>query len=281
MADTERPLGRGSHGASGGGAHRPVLEGAVRHRPAPGPRRCPYRGPADVPRASRPSRFRRIDPHSARSHAGRRLARLSESCRPRGELAGRAPSSPRACRGVAGMKEETTPGSGGTGMRRAVKRLALAAAMAVVTLNVWTGAPLFALWVGSRVQSHSQASMTGIAVVAIVLAIVCFLLLRLLRVLGARYDSVVGASPTVRSHVSWLRSMRGERPEYDGVAPTVTMAERIAITAVVLPVAALLVWVFFFLTSALDSPSGLGEGPSVQLEYLTCAAWIHSLCRSS
>jgi hypothetical protein len=125
------------------------------------------------------------------------------------------------------MKEETAAAAS-TGVRRAVKRVALAAAMAVVTVNVWTGAPLLALWVGSRVQRHSQASMTGIAVVAIVLAILCFLLLRLLRLLGARYDSVVGASPTVRSHVSWLRSMRGERPEYDGVVPTVTMAERIA-----------------------------------------------------
>jgi len=157
-----------------------------------------------------------------------------------------------------------------------VKRVALAAAMAVVTLNVWTGAPLLALWVGSRVQGHSQATMTGIAVVAIVLAIICFLLLRLLRLLGAQYDSVVGASPTVRSHVSWLRSMRGERPEYDGVAPTVTMAERIAIAAVVLAFAVFEVWFFFFSTSSIDSRSGRGEVPTVQLAHMTGAPWIHS-----
>jgi len=157
-----------------------------------------------------------------------------------------------------------------------VKRVALAAAMAVVTLNVWTGAPLLALWVGSRVQRHSEATMTGIALVAIVLAIVCFLLLRLLRLLGAQYDSVVGASPTVRSHVSWLRSMRGERPEYDGVAPTVTMAERIAIAAVVLAFAVFEVWFFFFSTSSIDSRSGRGEVPTVQLAHMTGAPWIHS-----
>jgi hypothetical protein len=173
------------------------------------------------------------------------------------------------------MKEETAPAAI-TGVRRAVKRVALAAAMAVVTLNVWTGAPLLALWVGSRVQRHSQATMTGIAVVAIVLAIICFLLLRLLRVLGAQYDSVVGASPTVRSHVSWLRSMRGERPEYDGVAPTVTMAERIAIAAVVLAFAVFEVWFFFFSTSSIDSRSGRGEVPTVQLAHMTGAPWIHS-----
>ena len=157
-----------------------------------------------------------------------------------------------------------------------MKRVALAAAMAVVTLNVWTGAPLLALWVGSRVQGHSQASMTGIAVVAIVLAIVCFLLLRLLRALGARYESLVGASPTVRRHVTWLRSMRGERPEYKGVAPTVTMAERIVILAVVLVFAAFEVWFFFFSTSSIDQRSGRGDAGTVQVAQMKEASWIHS-----
>jgi hypothetical protein len=173
------------------------------------------------------------------------------------------------------MKEETPPVAG-TRVRRAVKRVALVAAMAVVTLNVWTGAPLIALWVGSRVQRHSQASMTGIAVVAIVLAVVCFLLLRLLRVLGAQYDSLVGASPTVRTHVNWLRSMRGERPEYKGVAPTVTMAERIVIVAVVVAFAAFEVWFFFFSTSSIDQRSGRGEAPTMQVASINNAPWIHS-----
>ena len=164
----------------------------------------------------------------------------------------------------------------GTVVRRAVKRVALVAAMAVVTLNIWTGAPLIALWVGSRVQRHSEATMAGIAVVAIVLALVCFLLLRLLSALGARYDSLVGASPTVRTHVSWLRSMRGERPEYKGVAPTVTMAERIVIVAVVLAFAAFEVWFFFFSTSSIDQRSGRGEAPTVQVAHVKQAPWIHS-----
>ena len=153
----------------------------------------------------------------------------------------------------------------GAGVGKTVKRLALVAAMAVVTLNVWTGAPLLALWVGSRVQSHSQASLLGIAVVAIVLGILCFLLLRLLRVLGAQYDRVVGASPTVGKHVSWLRSMRDERPEYKGVTPTISMAERIVIVGVVLAVALFEVWFFFFSTSTIDQRSGRGAAPTVQL----------------
>jgi hypothetical protein len=172
------------------------------------------------------------------------------------------------------MKEKK-PAAASSVVRRAVKRVALAAAMAVVALNVWTGAPLLALWVGSRVQRHSAATMTGIAVVAIVLAIVCFLLLRLLRVLGAQYDSLVGASPTVRTHVNWLRSMRGERPEYEGVAPTLTLAERIVIVAVVLAFAVFEVWFFFFSTSSIDQRSGRGEAPTVQVAHIEEAPWIH------
>src|SRR4051812_13047080 len=109
-------------------------------------------------------------------------------------MAGGAPSSPGPDRRLAGMTDENAP-SAGAGVRRGIKRVALAAAMAVVTVNVWTGAPLVALWVGSRVQSHSQASMAGIAVVAIL----CFLLPRLLRVLGAQYDTLVSASPSARA----------------------------------------------------------------------------------
>ena len=172
---------------------------------------------------------------------------------------------------------EEKPAAAGAVVRRAVKRVALAAAMAVVTLNVWTGAPLFALWVGSRVQRHSEATMTGIAVVAIVLAVLCFLLLRLLRMLGAQYDRLVGASPTVRTHVTWLRSMRGERPEYKGVAATVTMAERIVIVAVVVAFAAFEVWFFFFSTSSIDQRSGRrGQAPTVQVARINEAPWIHS-----
>jgi hypothetical protein len=158
-----------------------------------------------------------------------------------------------------------------------VKRFALVAAMAVVTFNIWTGAPLFAVWVGSRVQSHSEASMAGIAVVAITLGVVCFLLLRLLGVLGTRYDRLVGVSPTVRRHVTWLRSMRGERQEYEGVTPTVTMAERIVIVAVVVAFAAFEVWFFFFSTSSIDQRSGRGAAaPTVQLAHVKESPWIRS-----
>jgi hypothetical protein len=36
-----------------------------------------------------------------------------------------------------------------------VKRFGLAALMAFLALNVWTGSPLLALWIGSRIQGES------------------------------------------------------------------------------------------------------------------------------
>jgi hypothetical protein len=70
--------------------------------------------------------------------------------------------------------------------------------------------------------------------------------------------------------------MRGERPEYKGVAPTVTMAERIVIVAVVLAFALFEVWFFFFSTSSIDQRSGRGEAPTMQVASINDAPWIHS-----
>ena len=46
------------------------------------------------------------------------------------------------------------------------KPILLAAAMAFLALNVWTGSPLLAVWLGSKVQGEeSQPSMGAYAVV--------------------------------------------------------------------------------------------------------------------
>jgi hypothetical protein len=49
------------------------------------------------------------------------------------------------------------------GTVRRLRSLALVAAMAVVTLNLWTGAPLLALWIGSRVQGGGPPTMGAAA----------------------------------------------------------------------------------------------------------------------
>ena len=97
------------------------------------------------------------------------------------------------------------------------KPILLAAAMAFLALNVWTGSPLLAVWLGSRVQGdESQPSMAAYAVVIGSLIFFSWGLYQLLKLTMAAYQEATGTTPTVRSHAPWLRSMRGERPNYDG-----------------------------------------------------------------
>ena len=49
-------------------------------------------------------------------------------------------------------------------------------ASAVATVNVWTGAPLLAVWVGSQVQPDKLLSYRAVVTVVVVLAALTFLL---------------------------------------------------------------------------------------------------------
>ena len=143
----------------------------------------------------------------------------------------------------------------------ALKRIGLAALIGLVTLNVWTGSPLFALWVGSRVQGTGPPTMAPIFVVAVVLAALSLALVRLLAYLGAAYDDATGEYPTVRKHTPWLRSMRGERPQYEGIRARLTVLERTVVIMVVVVVALFEIWFFFFSTSPIDQRSGRSALP--------------------
>src|SRR3954447_24117660 len=77
-------------------------------------------------------------------------------------------------------------------------RVLVMAAMTVVAVNIWTGAPLLALWVGSRVEGDSGLSMGAVFVVIAVMALTMFVLVRLLALLGARHDRMLGREPATR-----------------------------------------------------------------------------------
>jgi hypothetical protein len=140
-------------------------------------------------------------------------------------------------------------------MERA-KRFGLAALMAFLALNIWTGSPLLALWIGSRIQGEeSQASMGAFVAVIGCLALFSFLLYQGLKWTMHAYQETTGTLPTVRAHAPWLRSMRGERPEH-GTAARISGAERIVVVTVLLAAVAFELW-FFFLSG---SPIGGGGG---------------------
>ena len=92
--------------------------------------------------------------------------------------------------------------------------------MAFLALNVWTGSPLLAVWLGSKVQGEeSQPSMGAYAVVILALIAFSWGLYQLLKLVMGAYQEATGTTPTVRSHAPWLRSMRGERPSTAATPP--------------------------------------------------------------
>ena len=140
---------------------------------------------------------------------------------------------------------------------RSVKRVGLLSAMALTTVNIWTGSPLMALWLGSRVVSgDNQATMGAIAVVAVVMVALSLLLIRLLGAEQAAYDRLTGQRRSVRRHTPWLRSSRGERPheQPEGVRPS--PVELMLIASVVIVVTAFEIWFFFYSGSPIDQRSG-------------------------
>jgi hypothetical protein len=148
-----------------------------------------------------------------------------------------------------------------SGSQTRMKRLALAFLIALASLNIWTGGPAFALWVGSRVQGDGPPTMTAFFVVTIVLAAVILGLVRMIAALQRAYDKCTGSGPTVRAHTPWLRSMRGERPVYPGESAQLTASERILIIVAVVAVVAFEVWFLFFSGSPFDQRSGRGQAP--------------------
>jgi hypothetical protein len=133
--------------------------------------------------------------------------------------------------------------------------------MAIAALNVWTGGPLLALWIGSRAQGEGPPTMTAIFVVVVALSVISLISLRLLGYLNRLHEKMTGQTATVRQHTPWLRSMRGERPQYGGVEPTLTALERILVVMVVAAFVAFEVWFFFFSSSPIDNRTGRSAMP--------------------
>jgi hypothetical protein len=138
-----------------------------------------------------------------------------------------------------------------------VKPILLAAAMAFLALNVWTGSPLLAVWLGSRVQGEeSQPSMGAYAVVILSLIFFSWGLYQLLKLTMGAYQEATGTTPTVRTHAPWLRSMRGERLDRTDAAHRISGAEKVVVVTVLIAAAAFEIWFFFFSGSSIGGSSG-------------------------
>jgi hypothetical protein len=144
------------------------------------------------------------------------------------------------------------------GAKLQLKRAGLVSLMTVLTMNVWTGSPLMALWVGSRVYTAGASTMAAFGTVFVTMLAISLVLVQLLSRLGTVYDSVTGRRPAARRHTPWLRSMRGDRPHEQGEEYRLTALEKILVVSVVLAVVAFEIWFFFYSGSPIDQRSGRG-----------------------
>ena len=138
-----------------------------------------------------------------------------------------------------------------------LKRFGLAALMAFLALNVWTGSPLLALWIGSRIQGeNTQPSMGAVAAVLLCLIVFSVVLYQALKRVTYAYQDATGTLPTMRTHAPWLRSMRDERPGSADSRARISAAERIVVVTVIVAVLVLEAWFFFLSGSSIGGGSG-------------------------
>jgi hypothetical protein len=129
-------------------------------------------------------------------------------------------------------------------------RIGLAAATALISVNLWTGAPLLAIWVGSQVQGGTGLTMKAVGVVIGVLAVSVAILVFLLVRVEAAYKFFSGDAVQKKRTSPWMRSLRDERPELAEKRPLSGM-EKTVIAAVVVAIAAFEIWFFFFAGSSI------------------------------
>jgi hypothetical protein len=126
-----------------------------------------------------------------------------------------------------------------------VQRALLLAAMAVTAVNIWTGSPLLALWVGSRLQGTSGLSMGAVFSVIAVMGATSFALIKLLGALGARHE-LLGLPPAPRRQAPWLRSLSGERLRDQRKRDRISALDVVLVGTVLVGVIAFEIWFFFF-----------------------------------
>ncbi len=136
----------------------------------------------------------------------------------------------------------------------ALKKVGLLTASALCSINLWTGAPLLAIWIGSKVQgSLNNLSMTAVFSVVVVLAATVFGLALLLTWLNVKYDELTGRPVVARQSSPWLRSMRDERGDETHRKYGIGGIERVVIICAVAGVLAFEGWFFFFAGSSLPN----------------------------
>ena len=118
----------------------------------------------------------------------------------------------------------------------------LVAFMAVGSIVMWLGVPVFWVWLASQLSRTSQPSGAMILLIVAGITVSMLILAQLLGRANHAHQVVTGRLPRRREQTAWMRSMRGERVvvREHGVLGTV-MTLSVSIALVVMGI-----WFFFF-----------------------------------
>jgi hypothetical protein len=134
-----------------------------------------------------------------------------------------------------------------------VKRVAIVIGTALAAVNLWTGAPLLAVWVGAQAQGGRVVSLRGVFTVLLVLGVLAFLLGWAMSWLHAKYDQLIGRPPALTRTSPWQRRMRGELDEHLRARYSLSAPERVVAGCVIAALLVFEIWFFFFAGSSLPS----------------------------
>jgi hypothetical protein len=99
----------------------------------------------------------------------------------------------------------------GSAIGRGAGSFALVVLMAVGSVLMWLGAPVFWLWLASQIASSSQPSL-GIYLLVMVGIVVSMVVIgKILGWLNHTHQALTGRLPQRREQTVWLKSMRAER----------------------------------------------------------------------
>jgi DNA primase catalytic core, N-terminal domain len=173
------------------------------------------------------------------------------------ELAPGMQADPKEEQALAALREGEAPSRGVEEPKPVrhleAKKTLIVIATALAAVNLWTGAPLLAVWIGSHAQGGRVLSLQGVVIVLVVLGLFAFLLAWVLSWLHAKYDELTGRPPTVTRTSPWQRRMRGELDEHLRDRFDLSPPERVLAACVIIGALGFELWFFFLAGSSLPN----------------------------
>ena len=129
-----------------------------------------------------------------------------------------------------------------TGAGTRVAGAFLIALMAIGSVALWVGVPLFWLWVASRLAQSSRPSLGLYVLVLVATPVTMFVVGKALGWLDAVYGRLTGTLPDTRVQTPWLTSLRGDRE----IARQRTILGPVMVISVSVALALFAIWFLVF-----------------------------------